>query len=109
MLTWAIGHRRLVAVGAVLVVLTSIPLYKLVHQEDMPTNLDEAEFDVGVHAPGGTSLAAMDEAMRAVEAEVRESRGVRLALTTAGGGFLGGGQPGSMHRRTSRHAEPTLS
>src|SRR6185436_16468060 len=109
MLTWAIGHRRFVAIGAVLVVLTSIPLYKLVRQEYMPTDLDEAEFDVGVNAPEGTSLAAMDEAMRAVEAEVRASRGVRLALTTAGGGFLGGVNQGSIYVRIAPHEERTFS
>ncbi|HEV8242119.1 MAG TPA: efflux RND transporter permease subunit [Thermoanaerobaculia bacterium] len=109
MLTWAIGHRRFVAIGAALVVLTSIPLYKLVKQEYMPTDLDEAEFDVGVVAPEGTSLAAMDEAMRAVEREVRESRGVRLALTTAGGGFLGGVNQGSIYVRIAPHEERTFS
>ncbi|HET9768480.1 MAG TPA: efflux RND transporter permease subunit, partial [Thermoanaerobaculia bacterium] len=109
MLTWAIGHRRLVAIGAVAIVATSIPLYKLVRQEYMPTDLDEAEFDVGVNAPEGTSLAAMDEAMRAVEAEVRASRGVTLALTTAGGGFLGGVNQGSIYVRIAPHSERTFS
>ena len=109
LLTWAMGHRRLVLIGAASVVLTSIPLYALVRQEYMPTDLDEAEFDVGVDAPEGTSLAAMDEAMRAVEAEVRASRGVRLTLTTAGGGFLGGVNQGRIYVRIAPHGERLFS
>ncbi len=38
--------------------LSSIPLYKMVRQEYIPSNVDEAEFDVNVTAPQGTSLAA---------------------------------------------------
>ena len=51
--------------------LSSIPLYTLVQQEYIPSNVDEAEFEVNVTAPEGTSLAAMDEIMRAVENELR--------------------------------------
>ena len=43
------------------VAISSIPLYKMVKQEFIPTNVDEAEFDVSVNAPEGTSLAAMNE------------------------------------------------
>jgi len=109
MLGWSMAHRRRVMIAALLIVASSIPLYKMVRQEYMPTDLDEAEFDVGVNAPEGTSLAAMDEAMRAVEAEVRSTRGVRLMLTTAGGGFLGGVNQGSIYVRIAPHSERTFS
>jgi HAE1 family hydrophobic/amphiphilic exporter-1 len=109
MLEWSMAHRRTVALVALVIVLAAIPLYALVRQEYMPTDLDEAEFDVGVTAPEGTSLAAIDEAMRAVEAEVRASRGVRLTLTTAGGGFLGGVNQGSIYVRIAPHSERTFS
>ena len=40
-----------------LVALSSWPIYRLVRQELIPSNVDEAEFDVEVTAPEGTSLA----------------------------------------------------
>src|SRR5690606_34222988 len=47
-----------------------------------------AEFEVMVTGPEGTSVASMDEAMRAVTEEIRSTPGVRTVLTTVGGGFL---------------------
>lgn len=104
-LSWAMAHRRAVAVGAAVVVLLSIPMYKLVRQELLPGNVDEAEFDVDVSAPEGMSLAAMDEAMRAVEAEVRAVPLVRTVLASAGGGFLGQVNAGSVYVRIAPHEE----
>ena len=37
-------------------------------QEYVPSDVDEAEFEGNVNAPEGTSVAAMDEAMRRIEA-----------------------------------------
>ncbi|HEV8630304.1 MAG TPA: efflux RND transporter permease subunit [Thermoanaerobaculia bacterium] len=109
LLAWAMAHRKVVFAGTALVVLSSWPLYRLVRQEYTPTDLDEAEFDVGVNAPEGTGLAAMDDVMRAVEFEVRQSRGVRLALATVGGGFIGGVNQGSVYVRIAPHEERTFS
>ena len=64
---WSMAHRAIVMWIAATVVLSSIPLYTLVRQEYIPSNVDEAEFDVNVTAPQGISLAAMDEIMRIVE------------------------------------------
>jgi HAE1 family hydrophobic/amphiphilic exporter-1 len=71
--------------------------------------VDEAEFEVVVTAPEGTSLAAMDEVMRTVEAELRATRGVRLVLTTAGGGFLGTVNTGNAYVRIAPYKERTFS
>ena len=95
MLTWSMGHRKRVFWLAALVVLSSIPLYRMVRQEYIPTDVDEAEFDVNVTAPEGTSVAAMDDMMRAVEGEVRTTPGVTLVLSSVGGGFLGNVNTGS--------------
>ena len=78
--------------------LSSIPLYKIVRQEYIPTNVDEAEFDVNVTAPEGISLASMDEIMQTIESEIRALPLVRLMLCDAGGGFLGGVNQGSLLR-----------
>ena len=109
MLAWSMAHRRTVVWMALAVVATSIPLYMLVRQEYIPSQVDEAEFDVNVTAPEGTSLAAIDEIMQSVEAELRQTRGVRLVLCNAGGGFLGGVNQGGCYVRIAPHAERKFS
>ena len=99
------ANRRFVAIGAGVVALSSYPIYKLVRQELIPTNVDEAEFDVEVSAPEGTSLATMDEAMRAVEKEIRETRGVTTVLANGGGSFLGNVNSGGAYVRLKPHEE----
>jgi hydrophobic/amphiphilic exporter-1 (mainly G- bacteria), HAE1 family len=64
---------------------------------------------VTVAAPQGTSLASMDEIMRTVEGELRAVRGVRLVLSTAGGGFIGGVSDGRAYIRMAPHEERTFS
>ena len=44
---------------------------------------------MSINAPEGTSVAAMDDAMRRIEHDVRAIRGVRTVLATVGGSFLG--------------------
>ena len=109
MLRWSMTKRVVVMLIAGVVVLSSIPLYTLVQQEYIPTNVDEAEFDVMVTAPQGTSLASMDEIMRAVESEIRTLPLVRLMLCDAGGGFIGGVNQGGCYVRIAPHAERTFS
>lgn len=89
-LGWSIRHRWLVAGLALLTIVSSVPLYKMVRQEYLPTNVDEGEFDVNVSAPEGTGLGAMNEVALRVEAELGAIRGVERVLAAAGGGgFLG--------------------
>jgi len=109
MLAWSMAHRRTVVWIALAVVATSIPLYMLVRQEYIPSDVDEAEFNVNVTAPEGTSLAAIDEIMQAVEGELRQTRGVRLVLCDAGGGFLGGVNQGGCYVRIAPHEERKFS
>ncbi|MCI0614516.1 efflux RND transporter permease subunit, partial [bacterium] len=60
LLTRALQHRKLVAIIAIGVILSSIPLYKIAKQDYIPSDVDEAEFDINVTAPEGASLGAMD-------------------------------------------------
>jgi HAE1 family hydrophobic/amphiphilic exporter-1 len=111
-LAWAMRHRPIVAIGALLVVLSSIPLYRIVKQEYVPTNVDEGQFDVNVSAPEGTSLEAMNEVAERIEKELHLIPGVRLVLASAGGG--GGGMFGSVNNarfyvRLAPHAERVFS
>ncbi len=108
-LAFAMRHRLLSAGAAVLVMLSAIPLYQILRQEYIPSDVDEAEFEVNVTAPEGTSIAAMDEIMRAIEAELRATRGVRLILASAGGGFLGNVNQGSVYVRIAPHEERRFS
>jgi HAE1 family hydrophobic/amphiphilic exporter-1 len=109
MLHWSLAHRVAVMLFAGLVVLSSVPLYTLVQQEYIPSNVDEAEFDVNITAPQGTSLAAMDEIMRAVETELRAVPLVRLMLCDAGGGFISGVSSGGCYVRVAPHEERIFS
>jgi len=109
-LGWSMRHRGLVAIAAVLVILTSVPLYKMVRQEFVPSNVDEGEFDVNVSAPEGTSLQAMNEVAERVEKEVRSLRGVRLVLASVGGqGMLGSVNNARVYVRLAPHGERVFS
>ncbi|MFM7213657.1 MAG: efflux RND transporter permease subunit, partial [Verrucomicrobiota bacterium] len=90
-------HRGWVVLLALGVVATSVPLYGLVRQEYIPTDVDEGEFEVTVTAPEGTSLASMDAAMRQIEADLLRTPGVGLVLATTGGGFMGNVNTGRAH------------
>jgi HAE1 family hydrophobic/amphiphilic exporter-1 len=102
-------RRRLAALLCVGVMLAAIPIFKMVKVEYIPSDVDEAEFEVNVNAPEGTSLAGIDEAMRAVESEIRQVKGVRLVMASAGGGFLGGINQGSAFVRIAPQEERKLS
>ncbi len=104
-----LAHRRMAALICVGVMLASIPLFKLVKVEYIPSDVDESEFEVNVRGPEGMSLAAIDEAMRAIEGEIRQVRGIRSVLTTAGGGFLGGVNQGNVFLRITPSEERKFS
>jgi HAE1 family hydrophobic/amphiphilic exporter-1 len=105
----AMRHRVIVSVIALLVIFSSVPLYRAVKQEFIPTNVDEAEFEVNINGPEGTNLAVMNETMQQVEKDIMSTPGVRMVLTNAGGSFLGGVNQGGAYVRIAPHEERTLS
>jgi HAE1 family hydrophobic/amphiphilic exporter-1 len=105
----ALRHRVIVIGIAIAVILSSIPLYRSVKQEFIPSNVDEAEFELSVNGPEGTNLDSMNEAMKAIEGELKQVRGVRLVLSSAGGSFLGGVNQGGAYIRIAPHEERTFS
>src|SRR5205814_1980400 len=111
--TWllrlAMRHRLAVAVVAIAVALSSIPLYRVVKQEYIPTDVDEAEFDVNVNAPEGTNLDAMDKAMKSIEKDLLDTPGVRLIQSSSGGSFLGAVNSASVYVRIAPHEERVFS
>jgi HAE1 family hydrophobic/amphiphilic exporter-1 len=66
-----------------------LPLYRVVRQDFVPSGVDEAQFEMSIVAPEGASVGAMDEAMRAIEAELKQVRGITTVLTTIAGGPFG--------------------
>ena len=108
-LAFAMRHRLVVAAIALVVIASSVPLYRSVKQEFIPTNVDEAEFEVNINGPEGTNLAVMNEGMQAIEKEILATPGVRLVLSSAGGSFLGGVNQGGAYVRIAPHEERTFS
>src|SRR5712671_3758258 len=111
--TWllrlSMRHRIVVAVIAIAVALSSIPLYRVVKQEYIPTDVDEAEFDVNVTGPEGTNIEAMNSTMLAIEKDLISTPGVRLILSTSGGSFLGAVNQGGVYVRIAPHDERVFS
>ncbi|MBI1733584.1 MAG: efflux RND transporter permease subunit [Candidatus Rokubacteria bacterium] len=108
-LGFAMRHRLAVALLAVATVATTVPLYRSIGTDYLPSGTDEGEFEVRAEAPQGRSLAAMDALTRQVEAEVRAVSGVRFLLTSVGGSFLGGVNETRMYVRLAPHGERVFS
>jgi hydrophobe/amphiphile efflux-1 (HAE1) family protein len=111
--TWtlalAMRRRWVIVVISVLTLLATVPIYRQVKQEYIPSDVDESEFEVLVFGPENMSLAAMDEAMQALAKEARETKGVALTLASGGGNFLSKVNQGYMYVRTVSHEERTLT
>jgi HAE1 family hydrophobic/amphiphilic exporter-1 len=88
LLGWSLRNRVVVVGVAVLVMAASVPLYRMVRQEYIPMNVDEGEFEMSVSAPEGASLAAMQQVLDRVYAELKSLPGVRHVVTIAGSGYL---------------------
>ncbi len=71
MLHFALGHRKSVVFGGLVVLVAVLPLARLVGFEYMPS-ADEGEVRVYGEVAPGTRLEAMDEAFRQVEAKVHQ-------------------------------------
>jgi HAE1 family hydrophobic/amphiphilic exporter-1 len=108
-LTFSMRHRLAVALVAVAVIASSVPLYGLVKQEYIPSDVDEAEFELNISAPLSASISAMDEVLRAIDRDIRSIRGVKTVVLDAGGGFLGGASRGGGYVSMVPHEERTFS
>jgi HAE1 family hydrophobic/amphiphilic exporter-1 len=109
LLAGAMERRATVMTVAAVVALAAFPLYGLVRQEYIPSDVDEAEFEMQVTAPEGTSLAAMNDALEAVEKAVSGTPGVRVVLASVGSSFIGGVNQGSLYVRIAPHDERVFS
>ncbi len=82
------AHRGLVAVGAVLVLLSSVPLFRITAVNFTPED-DQSQFDVTLRAPEGTSLAAMEVLANRLGAAIRQIPEVEFTLVTVAGDTAG--------------------
>ena len=108
-LTLTLRHRVISALVAVGIMACSVPLYRATKQELLPTDIDEAEFFVQIFGPEGTSIDSMDAAIRQIDAEIRNTRGVRTTLCTSGAGFLGAVNNGAITVKIAPHSERTVT
>jgi HAE1 family hydrophobic/amphiphilic exporter-1 len=88
LLEWAMAHRGLVALGTVLVLLSSVPLFMVTAVNFTPED-DQSQFDISLRAPEGTSLAAMEVIANRLGASVRKIAEVDFTLTTVAGDAAG--------------------
>jgi HAE1 family hydrophobic/amphiphilic exporter-1 len=102
-------HRWAIMLVSLVVLASTVPIYRQVKQEYIPTDVDESEFEVLVFGPEGMSLAAMDEAIQALSKEALATRGVATVLAATGGSFLNRVNQGNMYVRTVPHTERTVS
>jgi hydrophobe/amphiphile efflux-1 (HAE1) family protein len=108
-LGWAMRHRWVVVGLAALVMLSAVPLYKIVPQEFVPRNTDEGEFEVRLTAREGTSLEAMESVARNVEAELQSMPQIRVLQASAGGGRISGVNQARIYARLAPFEERRFS
>lgn len=88
MLGWSMRHRILIAGLGIVTMASAFPLFRMVRQEYLPTNVDESEFEMSVNAPEGTSLQSMEAVLDRVYQELRDMPGVRHVVCLVGTGYL---------------------
>ena len=88
MLQWSMAHRGIVALGTVVVLLSSIPLFRLTPVTFTPQD-DTSQFDITMRAPEGTSLAATDVLANRVATAVRKLPEVDFTMVTVAGDAAG--------------------
>jgi HAE1 family hydrophobic/amphiphilic exporter-1 len=80
-LRWSLAHRGIVAGIAGLVLLSSVPLFMVVNKNFLP-NDDQAEFEVGVRTPEGTSLEATEIIANRIASRIQRLPGVSYTLVS---------------------------
>jgi HAE1 family hydrophobic/amphiphilic exporter-1 len=88
LLKWAMAHRGLVAVATVLVLLSSVPLFRIVNINFTPVD-DQSQFDVTVRAREGSSLAATEIVANRLSTAIRRIPEVDYTMVTVAGDTAG--------------------
>ncbi|HEU0123285.1 MAG TPA: efflux RND transporter permease subunit [Bryobacteraceae bacterium] len=88
MLGWSMRHRLLIAGLGVLTMASTVPLFRMVRQEYLPSNVDESEFEMSINAPEGTSLSSMEAVLDRVYLELSGMPGIKHMVSLVGTGYL---------------------
>ncbi len=78
-------YRWLVLMLVVAVIASNVPLYNLVKQDYIPTDVDESEFETRITAPEGITISSMEEIINIIEPRILAIPGITHTLTTVGG------------------------
>ena len=88
MLEWSMAHRGIIAGLAVLVLFSSVPIFRVVNVNFTPQD-DQSEFDVSLRAPEGTSLESTEVTANRVATAIRELPEVVYTMVTVAGDSAG--------------------
>jgi HAE1 family hydrophobic/amphiphilic exporter-1 len=88
MLEWAMAHRRIVGAVTALVLLSTIPMFRITAVSFTPQD-DTSELEVSVRAPEGTSLQATEVIAGRIAARVRQLPEVDYTMVTVAGDGAG--------------------
>ena len=95
----SLKYRWAVLLLSIAVTASNWPLYSMVKQDYIPTNVDESEFEVSITAKEGATLTAMNETMQHAERELQQLGGIEHVLATVGSRGLGGVNRGEIFVR----------
>jgi HAE1 family hydrophobic/amphiphilic exporter-1 len=97
LLEWSMRHRVIMSGLAILVLLSSIPLFMTVKKAFTPSD-DQSEFDISLRAPEGTSLEATEVLTNRIANAVREQvPEVQYTVVNVGGDQSQTRNLGSIH------------
>jgi len=88
MLGWSMRHRLIIAGLGIVTMAATVPLFNMVRQEYLPTNVDESEFEMSINAPEGTSLSSMEGVLDRVYQELSGMPGIKHMVCLVGTGYL---------------------
>jgi HAE1 family hydrophobic/amphiphilic exporter-1 len=88
LLEWAMAHRGIVATATVLILFSSVPLFKVVNVNFTPVD-DQSQFEVTLRAPEGSSLQATEILANRLAASIRQFGEVDYTMVTVAGDAAG--------------------
>jgi HAE1 family hydrophobic/amphiphilic exporter-1 len=85
LLRWSMAHRWAIVLLSVLVIVSTVPLFMFVGKNFLPVD-DQAQFEINVRAPEGSTLSSTSALAERMAADVRKLPGVTDTLVTIGSG-----------------------
>src|SRR5215813_12260638 len=86
MLKWSMAHRWVIVLLSVLVIASTVPLFRFVGKNFLPVD-DQAQFEINLRLPEGSTLSVNSALSERMAADVRKLPGVTDTLVTIGSGL----------------------